>query len=358
MSDREMALSARKYVLNRVYIVNTVLLVCHLAFVVLYSLYDMYILSLANFVNIAICLLAFVALKKQKFRKYVHLLFYELYAFMIISIIFLGWEYSFQHSCMSFTVAIFFCDFYLNKDRSTSWRAAAMGVFNMLLYCGLRIWTYYFPHIYTIGNPTITKVIFVVHSMLTFFFIIMYMFMYSNTVNKLERELRDMAEKDPLTCLYNRRKMIQTLSSVIDSDPDYNVTLAMFDVDYFKQINDTYGHDAGDEVLKKLSDILANHNPDSSKFFISRWGGEEFLALYIHDLPHEAVIEEFDSLRQTIENFEIIYKNQTLKMTVTIGLAFYQNGASLEELLKEVDTHLYNGKEAGRNRLSYAPAKA
>ena len=127
MSDRDMAIVARKYVLHKMYIVNTVLVVCHLAFALLYKLFDMDMLFYMNFLNIAICLLAFVCLKKQEFRKYVHLLFYELYAFMIISIIFLGWDYGFQLYCISFTVAIFFCEFYLNKTRTTARKSVFMG---------------------------------------------------------------------------------------------------------------------------------------------------------------------------------------------------------------------------------------
>lgn len=280
-------------------------------------------------------------------------MFYELYAFMIVSIIFLGWELGFQHYCLSFTVAIFFCDFYLNKTKSVSRKTVVMGAFNLLLYLGLRIWTYYYPYVYSCGNEKVERGIFIANSVLTFYFIIMYMFIYSNAVTKLENELRYTAERDPLTGLYNRRKMIQRLTAAIESPKSGKLAVAMFDVDFFKNINDTYGHDAGDEVLKKLAEILGKHNSDNDRYAVCRWGGEEFLAMYIHDSPREKVIEEFEAVRREIENAEILYEDKKIRITITIGLAFCTEGASFEELLRKVDLLLYEGKEAGRNRVSF-----
>lgn len=349
-----MASNAREYVLKKMYIVNTVLILCHLGFAIIYHIYDMTVLFFTNFINIAICLMAFAALKKGELKKYVHSLFYELYAFMLLSILFLGWELGFQHYCISFTVAIFFCDFYLNKKETASIKTVAMGLFNMVLYLGLRIWTYFFPHIYTLENPTLEKAIFLTNSLLTFFFIIMYMYIYSSTVNKLENELRQRAERDHLTGLYNRRKMKQLLKSVILPDEGKTFAVAMLDVDYFKTINDTYGHDAGDEVLKQFATILKDFKNDRSNVSVCRWGGEEFLALYAYDNSPDAVVDEFETIRRTVENTPVRYEGITLHITITIGLAFYRDGMSRDELLKEVDTLLYNGKEAGRNRLTHS----
>lgn len=157
MSNREMTSNAKVYVLKKMYIVNTVLILCHIAFAVICDVHNMTVLSFTNLINFAICLLAFICLKKRESKKYVHLLFYELYAFMIACILFLGWEYGFQHYCISFTVAIFFCDFYLNKRENVSKRPIAMGLFNMVLYLALRIWTYFFPHIYFFDNHVLEK---------------------------------------------------------------------------------------------------------------------------------------------------------------------------------------------------------
>jgi diguanylate cyclase (GGDEF)-like protein len=231
-----------------------------------------------------------------------------------------------------------------------------MAVFNMLLYTLLRLWTHYHPFIYKIEMRLIEEIVYIVNGVLTFTFVTMYMSIYSTTVNKLESELRHIAERDPLTGLYNRRKMMQMLSSIVGEGDDEKIAVAMFDADFFKKVNDTYGHDAGDEVLKNLADILGNHDSGQKKFSVCRWGGEEFLAMYKYDGTHEAVVDEFEGLRKTIENRDIMYEDTKIKITVTIGLAFYRNGKSIDELLKEADDLLYDGKLAGRNRVSYVAA--
>jgi diguanylate cyclase (GGDEF)-like protein len=185
----------------------------------------------------------------------------------------------------------------------------------------------------------------------------MYLSIYSHTVNKLERELRQMAERDPLTGLYNRRKMMQLLSLAVDSEKNEKIAVAMLDADFFKKINDTYGHDAGDEVLKRLADILKNKDSGDGKFFICRWGGEEFFVLYKYEGTRESVIDEFEALRSTVEDSGVTYEDQKIRITVTIGLAFYHSGIQLNDLLKEADTLLYDGKASGRNCVSTNIAK-
>lgn len=181
------------------------------------------------------------------------------------------------------------------------------------------------------------------------------MYIYSSTVNKLENELRQRAERDHLTGLYNRRKMKLILKDTLSSENHDKIALAMLDIDYFKNVNDTYGHDAGDEVLKLFAALLKTAKKDRDDFSVCRWGGEEFLALYTYDDSRDAVIAEFEAIRKAVETTTIQYKDQTITITVTIGLTFYKNGMSSDELLKEADALLYEGKEAGRNRLTYPP---
>ena len=126
----------------------------------------------------------------------------------------------------------------------------------------------------------------------------------------------------------------------------------MLDIDFFKKINDTYGHDAGDEVLVALAKILRDKHDENEGFHVSRWGGEEFLVFYErHQKSREDVIEEFDALRQKIQDTVIQYNNSTINITVTIGLAFYEKGETINSLIKVADKNLYEGKNAGRNRV-------
>lgn len=349
-----MTADVKKYVLKKMYFVNASLIFLHVVFAFIYAFCDMPVLFYTNLFDVLLCFWGCFCLKKREAKKYVHLLFYELYIFMFVSIVFLGWEYGYQHYCISFTVAIFFCDYYLNKKEKIQKRTIAMAFINAMLYVGLRWWSYNHPNIYSVQNEFIVKGIFVLNSLLTFFFVSMYILIYSATANQLENDLRNMAENDALTGLFNRRKMMSMLEQTVVPNCDKKILLAMFDVDFFKKVNDSYGHGAGDEVLRKIAQILKNQNFGLNEYSVCRWGGEEFLALCEYDCSKNDVIEEFELIRKEIENFDIFYEGKKINVTITIGVSFYKKEFSLDDFLKEVDTYLYNGKESGRNRVSYA----
>ncbi len=119
----------------------------------------------------------------------------------------------------------------------------------------------------------------------------------------------------------------------------------MLDVDYFKNINDTYGHDAGDEVLKSLANILNDEKSRDDKFQPGRWGDEEFLVvLGSYSGNKQESTERLETLRKRISDNTMIYCGNKIKVTVTIGL-------TLDEIIKEADAKLYEGKENGRNQV-------
>lgn len=348
---------ANDFVIKGTWIINIILLVCHVNFAFLFYFNNADVLFWFNCGSVAVYLISFELLRREMAWTYVYLVFAEIYLFMIISVMFLGWEFGFQHYCISFIASLFFSDFYMNGVKTISKKPVVMGMFNAFLYIILRVWTHYHPYIYKIENKLIVNFMYVMNTLIGFSFLIMYLSIYSHTVNKLERELRQMAERDPLTGLYNRRKMMQLLSLAVDSEKNEKIAVAMLDADFFKKINDTYGHDAGDEVLKRLADILKNKDSGDGKFFICRWGGEEFFVLYKYEGTRESVIDEFEALRSTVEDSGVTYEDQKIRITVTIGLAFYHSGIQLNDLLKEADTLLYDGKESGRNCVSTNIAK-
>lgn len=349
MPERGMTEKANLFVIKGTWIINIVLLVCHIYFVILFRFYNADILFWFNCGSVVIYLLSFELLRRKKAWSYIYLVFLEIYVFMIVSVICLGWDFGFQHYCIAFIASICFSDFYMIGSRSANRVSILLGIFNAALYLGLRFWTHGHPYIYRIDNPVVKNGMYAMNTLLGFAFLVMYFSIYSKTVKKLEEELRQMAERDSLTGLYNRRKMMELLSALMDLMENKNLAVAMLDVDLFKSINDTYGHVAGDEVLKKLADTLREHAKDKEDFHACRWGGEEFFVLYAYTDTKATVKEEFEKIRKSIEQQEIIYEGEKIKITITIGLSFYRKGLSLNDWLKEADALLYSGKEGGRN---------
>lgn len=166
----------------------------------------------------------------------------------------------------------------------------------------------------------------------------------------MQRSLRTLIEQDNLTELHNRRfadkRLKQTQMSATIHGTRFVVAIG--DIDYFKKVNDTYGHECGDLVLKKVAAILRKHM--IGKGFAARWGGEEFLFLFDGCDLTEAQIET-EALLEEIRDLEISYDDQKIHVTMTFGLAEGNVSTNVKELLQKADAKLYEGKNQGRNRI-------
>jgi diguanylate cyclase (GGDEF)-like protein/PAS domain S-box-containing protein len=162
----------------------------------------------------------------------------------------------------------------------------------------------------------------------------------------LEEELRNLSITDPLTNIYNRRYFIQKLEEEIDRfqrQGSGSFCLAMFDIDHFKCINDTFGHHSGDLILKAMTETVKKRIRKID--CLARWGGEEFILLLPNTSKTEAQIF-VDELRLWIANMNSPIDQQ---VTVSFGVAEYANGDTMDTLIQRVDHFMYEAKSSGRN---------
>ncbi|MCF2947283.1 diguanylate cyclase [Paraglaciecola aquimarina] len=166
-------------------------------------------------------------------------------------------------------------------------------------------------------------------------------------VERLENieTIRRVANSDFLTGLPNRRHFFTQVETIQKTEPEQQ-SLAIIDIDHFKNINDTYGHDCGDYALKELAVIVADYFSDYSA---ARFGGEEF-CVYFANVEHQKVWQVMEAFRQTIEQKELIFEKQSIKCTVSIGLTSYTE-EGINGMLKSADKHLYTAKNNGRNQV-------
>ncbi|WP_370242590.1 diguanylate cyclase [Marisediminitalea sp.] len=165
-------------------------------------------------------------------------------------------------------------------------------------------------------------------------------------IEKVET-IRRTANTDYLTGLPNRRHFFYTVDQYQQA-PLSHQSVALIDLDHFKRINDTYGHDAGDAVLKAVARRIASHCAD---LVVSRFGGEEF-CVYLPDLPSEAAIERIEALRQHIASKPVNFKDQMLPVTASIGLTT-ASSTNVHEMLTRADKLLYQAKTGGRNQVAH-----
>lgn len=169
---------------------------------------------------------------------------------------------------------------------------------------------------------------------------------------KLQEQLSELAVRDPLTGLFNRRYMEETLErelarSARDGKP---LSLIIMDIDHFKQLNDSHGHQAGDQVLRELATLLSTLMRKAD--VTCRYGGEEFVAI-LPGAPVAVATHRAETLRRAFENVSVEYGGETIRSTLSAGIAeFPQHGTNGKELLFQADCALYLAKRSGRNRVS------
>ncbi len=167
--------------------------------------------------------------------------------------------------------------------------------------------------------------------------------------------LRNMAIKDGLTRIYNKRHFLDAL----EKEFDYNrrnhsgLALVMFDIDHFKEVNDTHGHPAGDFILKHMAQLIENEARGYDLF--ARYGGEEFVFM-MRGATQDAALALAERVRSTIARHTFDYDDQHLSITVSLGMSFWDGGSSVQkpaELIEMADRRLYQAKNGGRNRVFF-----
>ncbi|MBZ0107474.1 MAG: diguanylate cyclase [Candidatus Scalindua rubra] len=169
-------------------------------------------------------------------------------------------------------------------------------------------------------------------------------------VKKAQAKMAEMSTVDELTKLHNRRYFVEALEGEFERADRYETELAliMLDLDYFKKINDTYGHPAGDMVLSGVGKILNKHVRRSD--IACRYGGEEF-AVILPNVSRDSIYQAYERFREIVSKQRFGYESRPFQITVSIGIAFSNDAESAINLLAYADQALYQAKKSGRNRV-------
>lgn len=173
------------------------------------------------------------------------------------------------------------------------------------------------------------------------------------TIGGYQRRLEEMATTDQLTGMANRQVFDLMFDQVLKSAKrrDGTLSVVMCDIDLFKQVNDDYGHQAGDTVLRTVAETARESVRDSD--VICRWGGEEFLFL-LPDCPAEQAVQLAEKVRLAVENRPVTYGRDEIRVTISLGVAELHPGERQVDLIKRSDKALYAAKAGGRNRVERA----
>lgn len=327
-----------------------------LVFNLIYSLVmlvnDIPYLFLTYFMLAGLFLISLVFVKSNNFNACVYVTFFACIVFSTSSIYYVGWGYGFEYYILPI-MSYFYIGVY--KRKNIVYAIALFGfIYYLIMYYffnlsdnSLNIQLYLFQgdlkvYFHCFNGFIICSIFIVVSSVLR-------RQIYTELENKhiMNKKLDKTANFDYLTRLMTRWCFIDNIE---DLHIKNMVNIALIDIDYFKKVNDTYGHNVGDEVLKNCANLMRKHFGEHTDL-ICRWGGEEFLILAYN-------VSELD-FAKSCEEFRIEYSNSTfsiesLKSSVSIGLIYIDsNFASniLDEYITRVDKCLYEAKNTGRNKI-------
>lgn len=255
-----------------------------------------------------------------------------------------GWNFGTQHFVFVMIVMAF-----------TIFRGSLRGKFGIALLCGtlwvfLFICQFRFQARFPLDIRT-ENILHIINTLFVFAALSAIMLAFTRESLEMEQKLKRQASIDPLTGLLNRRSMQEALSQELDAYHEGSISrfsLAIGDIDFFKRVNDVYGHECGDVVLKTLAGLFREEMKHIGA--VSRWGGEEFLFSF-HDYSKDQALTVLKDLQQKLSQLEIPYKNNRLKITMTFGLVEFDFRHNMDYSINEADKKLYCGKESGRNRI-------
>ena len=318
--------------------------VIDIAFFFLFHALGSPILAWVNVGSVAIYGFAYYSVKNCRQKLAVLLIWTEVILHAALGIILIGWESGFHYYLLMFIPAICL---------STSRKAALISL-SMLFgfYIGLNLLKWFVDPIQPINSLALNivhifnlSVVFVMFSYLSFY--------YLHTVRRAQKKLHVLATTDPLTKLLNRRHMtyLADREVVRSNRTSSTIGVVLIDIDYFKSINDQFGHKIGDEVLVSVADILKNKVRKQD--LVARWGGEEFLIILPDTNAGDATLSA-QRIRQAYQRFDWLAAiGQNINPTISAGVSELNKQESLGCAIARADRALYKGKANGRNKVEF-----
>ncbi len=303
---------------------------------------DSPVLTWVNILSMAIYLAAYYLLVQGHNRLAVNMMRLEVLGHSTLGVLMLGWHSGAYYYMLLFIPLIVASA----KPRQTFRTVTALWIYYLGLYLVCQLWL-------TPLQPISHEATVIMHafSITVMFVMLTYLsHLYVRAVRRAQDRLQLQAITDSLTGLYNRRQALEVAHDALDARKcsQAPLSLILIDIDHFKHINDSHGHDGGDQVLCAVGEALRQAlRPQDT---LARWGGEEFLVI-LPDADLEQAREVAERLRQQVETIRIKLTRGTAAVSVTLGVSEHLGSEALDECIVRADMALYEGKGLGRNRV-------
>ena len=346
------------------YTVNKMLIALHMALLVFFVVMRVYVMVAFCAAGIVVYIFSYRLLDNQMNKHYYKITYYEIWICAAGSACIMGPEYGFHLALIAMLLQVALAVNTENSGNDTRFFKCSFtkkeGVFlvaaTIIVYVMMKLGTYhdsFFGRHIILHNSVLQNVVFLANTTFIIIYIFYYLSSYAVYINKSEEFLRQKADYDELTGLYNRNRIRFILEHNYAAAKEGNnpFGVAIMDIDDFKKINDGYGHNAGDFVLKRFAGIVDGIvRKCEGQIVAGRWGGEEFLILYYGENKEDFYML-LEYIRMKIYEAQFLYDRNRLSVSVTIGMAAFAKDMSLDEIINNADMKLYEGKKSGKNKV-------
>ncbi len=323
----------------------------HFLLIFLFLYMQIFPMVIFNFFSVASYLCCIVLLKRESYFQIFLITYFEIILHSFVATIFTGWSFGFPLYIFVLIPLSYYICYTVNADFQKLFIATLLGVFAFASFIACRILSSFITPSYQSENEVFCIGIYIFNTVCAFTLLLGFSLIFLLGIRHLTQQLEhqntrleELANIDPLTGLYNRRSMHKFLSAAMERGAGF--CLIMCDIDDFKKLNDTYGHEFGDIVLKEVSDIIKTQAAEDD--CVCRWGGEEILIL-CNNASAEKVQHTAEAIRRNTAEKNFYYKDSLVHCTLTLGLAEHKAGQKIEATISEADMKLYQGKRNGKN---------
>lgn len=341
-----------KTAINFLKFLNICLLSIHTLLLILFAVMGVFLMVFVNIGSVLFYIIGFVLLNKQKITMYIFSIFWEIMVHMFLAVISTGWDVGFQLYFLACIAVVYYANYFSIRLGQRHMKGIAFSVISAALYLVSLAITTFAGSIYHVVD-TVAFVGLILNSLAVFATVTVFFGLLTKLAAMYEEELGRQATHDKLTEMFNRHYLVAQLDKIYAEQDMSNYWVAILDIDNFKKINDKYGHLCGDFVLKAVAEIIRNNCGDRIS---CRWGGEEFVIVgsdsELDAKGRHPEIVLLDGIRRDVAIKDFVYDDATtVNLTVTIGVANYQKGQTVDEWINVADERLYRGKQTGKNKV-------
>ncbi len=321
----------------------SIALLLHAAFIPLFFILEILVLGLANIGSALLYAIALSLLKREEYWLAILICWVELIGYTALAVKTLGWQSGFHYYMLLFIPLIF-------ASATNRFSVVAIkAILICLVYLIIDVW-------FRTGTPNVIldeamlSYIRYGNILIVFMFLGYVIYSYIQVVYAAESQLVRYAITDPLTGLYNRRYIYQLgrYQERLHKREGHPFSIILADIDGFKSINDSYGHEAGDSVLITLSHKLCNGLREQDS--VARWGGEEYLILLPNTRQPEAVMVA-GRIGKLVSSESQRIGNSDIQLTMTFGVSEFDPDEGIDDCIARADQAMLSGKKSGKNRI-------